>query len=73
MHGKCSSCECTKSVRVVTIRMYEKRNQTDWRVRVCENCVRGFRVFMDGFSIGRQDSYFSPNVMREGIVEFNSR
>jgi len=60
MTGNCTSCECKTSVQTVTVRMYAKRSQFEWRMRLCRNCVEGFKGLLRGVCGHEQESFFNP-------------
>jgi hypothetical protein len=69
MTGKCASCECTSTLQTVTVRMYARRSQFEWRLRLCPNCVEGFKGLLRGVCGHEQHSYFNPPDARAVIVE----
>jgi len=66
--GKCRSCDCERTLTTTTIRMYEKRAQYQWVLRLCRPCRDGCMELLNGISDGRTDSLFHVPDARSVIV-----
>lgn len=56
--GKCSECGEVKPLEPVTLRMYERRRQFEWRYRVCDLCCRMIRVLLSEHADATQEGFF---------------
>jgi hypothetical protein len=57
---KCSNCHHARAETSVTIRMYLKRSQFDYRYRVCPECVRVMKSLLWAGAVNCQNGMFDP-------------
>jgi hypothetical protein len=55
----CSSCHANRPVEYVTVRVYRKRSQVEFRYRVCKECILVLATFLEGSAIAVQRGLFS--------------
>jgi hypothetical protein len=61
---RCSNCRCQAALTSVTVRLYLKRSQFDYRYRVCSDCVRSLKSLLwTGASNAQQGMYDPPNAL----------
>ena len=58
---KCSVCPEVGELEYITVRVYRRRSQTEFRYRVCRDCQRVLAAFLEGGAIAIQRGIFSQN------------
>src|SRR4029453_391846 len=62
--AKCSNCETQRPLQSVTVRVYFKRSQFDYRYRVCADCLRSLKSLLwCGATNVQQGMYDPPNAL----------
>jgi hypothetical protein len=57
--GKCSSCGDSTRVEWVTVRVYVRRAQLDYRYHLCVECKTILRTFLEGSAVSIQRGLFN--------------
>lgn len=58
----CGNCSKRKDTEAVTIRVYRKRKQTDFTMRLCSDCVNVFEVMAESASDGVTHGVFDHSL-----------
>jgi hypothetical protein len=62
---KCSVCPSKGLLEWVTVRVYRKRSQVEFRYHVCQDCIRVLAAFLEGGAVAVQRGLFSLNEERQ--------
>lgn len=61
---RCSNCQQRQQLTSVTVRMYLRRSQLDYRYRVCSDCVRSLKSLLwAGAENAQAGMYDPPNAL----------
>ena len=56
---KCSVCPVVAELEYVTVRVYRRRSQSEFRYRVCKECTKVLSAFLEGGAISIHRGVFS--------------